>query len=59
MRNLKRSAAKNVMLLMVSNSDHVTGLAGLTISITLSKNGGAFATITPIVTDRCGFTAFG
>ena len=40
------------MLLMVSNGDHVTGLAGLTLALTASKDGAAFASITPTVTDR-------
>lgn len=37
---------------MVDETDHVTGMAGLTLTITASKNGGAFASITPTVTDR-------
>ncbi len=52
MRKAKQSTAKNVMVLMVQASDHVTGLAGLTLTITSSKDGAAFASIAPTVTDR-------
>ena len=52
MAQLKQSAAYNRMILMVAASDHVAGLAGLTLTITASKNGGAFASIAPVVTDR-------
>lgn len=52
MRKAKQSTAKNVMLLMVGAADHITGLAGLTLTITASKDGGAFASISPTVTDR-------
>jgi len=52
MRKAKQSTAKNVMVLMVQSSDHITGLAGLTLTITASKDGGAFSAITPTVTDR-------
>lgn len=40
------------MVLMVQSSDHVTGLAGLSLTITASKDGAAFASISPTVTDR-------
>jgi hypothetical protein len=52
MRKAKQSTAKNVMVLMVQSSDHITGLAGLTLTITASKDGAAFAGIAPTVTDR-------
>ncbi len=52
MRNLKQSTATNIMVLMVDSTDHVTGKTGLTLTITASKNGAAFATITPTVTER-------
>jgi hypothetical protein len=52
MRKAKQSTTKNVMVLMVAASDHITGLAGLTLTITLSKDGAAFAGIAPSVTDR-------
>jgi hypothetical protein len=51
MRKAKQSTAKNVMVLMVQASDHITGLAGLTLTITASKDGAAFAGIAPTVTD--------
>lgn len=49
---LKQSTARNRMILMVLTSDHITGAAGLTLTITLSRDGGAFTSITPTVTDR-------
>jgi hypothetical protein len=52
MAQLHQSAAYTRMVLMVGSSDHVTGLAGATLTITASKAGGAFASITPTVTDR-------
>lgn len=52
MRKAKQSTAKNVMVLMVAATDHITGLAGLALTITLSKDGAAFAGIAPVVTDR-------
>jgi hypothetical protein len=52
MRVLKQSVAAQVMVLMVNSDDGKTGLDGLTLTVTLSKNGGAFAAITPTVTPR-------
>jgi hypothetical protein len=52
MRKAKQSTAKNVMVLMVGAADHITGIAGLTLTITASKDGAAFASIAPVVTDR-------
>jgi len=40
------------MVLMVQSSDHITGLTGATLTITESKNGAAFASISPTVTER-------
>ena len=37
---------------MVSSTDHVTGVDSLTLTITASKDGGAFASIAPTVTGR-------
>lgn len=48
---LKQSTARSRVVLMVDEDDHVTGLAGLTLTITASKDGGAFAGISPTVTD--------
>lgn len=49
---LKQSTARNRAIFMVDETDHVSGLAGLTLTITASKNGGAFASVSPTVTDR-------
>ena len=52
MRKIKQSTTKNIMVLMVDSTDHVTGKTGLTLTITASKDGAAFASITPTVTER-------
>lgn len=52
MRKAKQSTAKNVMVLMVDAADHITGKTGLTLTITASKDGAAFASISPTVTER-------
>lgn len=39
------------MVYVVRADDHVTGMPGLTLTVSLSKAGGAFSTITPTVTD--------
>lgn len=38
-------------MFMTDSVDHVTGKTGLTLTMTLSQNGGAFASITPTVTE--------
>ncbi len=40
------------MVLMVDSTDHITGKTGLTLTITASKDGGAFGSIAPTVTER-------
>jgi hypothetical protein len=40
------------MIFMASSTDHIPGATGLTLTITASKNGGAFASIAPVVTER-------
>jgi hypothetical protein len=52
MRSRQQGVATNAMVFMASSSDHVTGVAGATLTITASKDGAAFASITPTVTDR-------
>lgn len=49
---IKQSSNYHRMVLMTAASDHITGLAGLTLTITESKAGGAFGAATPTVTDR-------
>lgn len=49
---LKQSTARDKMVFMTDSSDHITGKTGLTLTITASKNGAAFASITPTVTER-------
>jgi hypothetical protein len=49
---LKQSTARNLMVFLTDSADHVSGKTGATLTITASKNGGAFASITPTVTER-------
>ena len=42
MATLAQSTAYTRMFLMVDSADHVTGKAGLTVTVTLSKAGAAF-----------------
>lgn len=48
---LKQSTARNRMIWMASSTDHITGASGLTLTITASKDGGSFGSISPTVTD--------
>lgn len=48
---LKQSTAYSRAILMVDSADHVTGKTGLTLTITASKAGGSFASISPTVTE--------
>ena len=52
MRQLIQNTARDIIILMTDISDHITGKTGLTLAITASKNGGAFSTISPTVTER-------
>ena len=52
MRPLKKSAARNLLVFMADSTDHVSGKEGLTLTITASKAGAAFASISPAVTER-------
>ena len=52
MKIIRQSTASNVMVLMTASADHVTGIDGLTLTIELSKDGGAFVLISPTVTGR-------
>jgi hypothetical protein len=52
MKIIRQSTASNVMVLMTASADHVIGIDGLTLTIELSKDGGAFALINPTVTGR-------
>lgn len=49
---IDQSTAYNATVLMVDNADGKTGKTGLTLTIELQKNGGAFASISPTVTER-------
>jgi hypothetical protein len=49
---LPHKLAFNRPVLLVLSSDHFTGATGKTLTITAGKAGGAFAAITPTVTER-------
>lgn len=51
---LKQSTARNLLVFMTDSADHVTGKASLTLTITASKDGAAFASISPTVTELSG-----
>lgn len=40
------------MVFLTSSTDHVSGVTGATLSISLSKDGAAFVSISPTVTER-------
>ena len=50
--NLVKDAARNISIRMLDSDDHVSGKTGLTLTINASKNGAAFASISPTVTER-------
>lgn len=53
MIQVKRGTTKNLMIYMLQSADHVSGATGLTLTVTLSKDGGAFASLPPLtVTER-------
>lgn len=52
MREIKQGDAANVMLFMADSTDGKTGKTGLTLAVTISKNGAAFGSISPTVTER-------
>jgi hypothetical protein len=51
MKLLKQSTTYNLQVFMTDSADHVSGKTGLTLTITASKDGAAFASITPAVTE--------
>lgn len=40
-----------IMILMVDSADHISGKTGLTLTVTVSKNGGSFASISATVSE--------
>lgn len=52
MRKLKVSTTRDILVFMVDATDHLSGKAGLTLTITASKDAAAFASITPTVVER-------
>jgi hypothetical protein len=49
---LKKSTSVNVLITMIDSTDHATGKTGLTLTMNLSKAGGAYSVVTPTVTER-------
>lgn len=54
MREIKQGSPTWAMLFMADAADHRSGKTGLTLAVTLSKDGGAFEAVTPTVTERGG-----
>ena len=52
MRALAQSTAYDLMVFATDSTDHVTGKTGLTLTVTASKAGAAFGSISPTVTER-------
>ncbi len=52
MNNLTQWTNNAVMVLMVSATNHSLGISGATLSCSISKDGGAFSSISPVVIDR-------
>lgn len=52
MRSIKQNTNANVMVMMTDADTHINGIAGLTLSVSISKNGGAFSSISRTITDR-------
>src|SRR2546430_1317888 len=48
---LKQSTSRSRMILMIDSADHITGKTGLTLTVTLSKDGAAFAAMGGSVTE--------
>ena len=48
---IPQRTTSNRPVLMIDSTDHVTGKTGLTLTITASKNGAAFAATSPTVTE--------
>ena len=40
------------MIFLTDSTDHISGKTGATLTVTASKNGGAFSSISPVVTER-------
>ena len=52
MRLLKQKTAANIMVFMTDLLDHVSGKESLALTVSISKNGGPFGVIDPIITER-------
>ena len=51
MRVLLQATARTITVFMTDSSDHITGKTSLTLTITASKNGATFSSISPTVTE--------
>ncbi|GFE61929.1 hypothetical protein [Geobacter sp. AOG2] len=52
MHDIQLNTATSIMVRMIDSMDHVSGLTGLAPEVSVSKNGGGFAAISPVVTER-------
>lgn len=50
-RYLAQSTGESVCFLMIQSADHITGATGVTVTVTISKNGSVFATPGGVVTE--------
>ena len=49
---LIQSTARNLMVFLADSTDHVSGKTGATLTVSISKDGGAFSSISPTITER-------
>ena len=52
MRTAKQNIEINIMVFITDSSDHIAGKEELNLTISISKNGGPFVIIDPIIIDR-------
>lgn len=51
MRVLKQNTTRNINVFMTSSLDHIAGVTGAALNISISKDAGAFSVVTPSVTN--------
>lgn len=52
MHDIQLNTATSIMVRMIDAVDHVSGATGLNLTVAVSKNGGGFVAIQPVVTER-------
>lgn len=51
MRVLKQNTTRNINVFMTSSLDHIAGVTGASLSMSISKDGGTFSVVTPSITN--------